>query len=86
MNNDIQIFYFANLADKLNCDNEFFPLDEKPLTLASLKKQLAERGSVWKETLSTSSTRCAVNQAIATEDELLSNGDEVAFFPPVTGG
>lgn len=86
MTNDIQIFYFANLADKLDCENEFFSLSEAPITLAQLKEQLAERGAVWQETLNTTSTRCAVNQAIASEDALLSSGDEVAFFPPVTGG
>ena len=86
MNNDIQIFYFANLADKLKCENEFFPLNETPTTLAKLKEQLADRGAVWHELLGEASTRCAVNQAIATEDAVLESGDEVAFFPPVTGG
>lgn len=86
MSNDVQIFYFAQLAEKLQCQNEFFPLTEAPTTISRLKAQLSERGEEWASQLSRANTRCAVNQAIATEDALLHYGDEVAFFPPMTGG
>ena len=86
MNNDVQIFYFAHLAEQLNCNNEFFPLEESPTTISRLKEQLAERGEEWASLLARPNTRCAVNQAIANEDAMLFYGDEVAFFPPVTGG
>jgi molybdopterin converting factor small subunit len=45
------------------------------------------RGEVWAQLLSSErALRCAVNQHIAAENIALSDGDEVAFFPPVTGG
>ena len=46
-----------------------------------------QRGEVWSQLLSPErSLSCAVNQHSAAENVALSDGDEVAFFPPVTGG
>ncbi|MFA6700706.1 MAG: MoaD/ThiS family protein [Thiomicrospira sp.] len=48
---------------------------------------LAERGEHWRETLlENRSIQVAVNHDIAHRDTELKAGDEVAFFPPVTGG
>lgn len=55
-------------------------------SVAELKALLGERGPEWAEALSRENLRCAVNQAVASEQQTIVAGDEVAFFPPVTGG
>ena len=55
--------------------------------LENLRAMLVARGGVWEQELAPSRpVRAAVNQAMAVGDVALSDGDEVAFFPPVTGG
>lgn len=81
----VKILYFANLADQLDTREESVDVAEGA-KLSQLKQRLAERGQRWQDLLHAPSTRCAINQDIATDDTLLANNDEVAFFPPVTGG
>jgi molybdopterin synthase sulfur carrier subunit len=47
---------------------------------------LAARGGPWAALASVRNLRCAVNQEMARLDSPVGSGDEVAFFPPVTGG
>jgi sulfur-carrier protein len=47
---------------------------------------LSERGPLWEELIHSNNCLVAVNQTMATRATLLSNNDEIAFFPPVTGG
>ena len=55
--------------------------------LESLRALLVARGGAWKEGLAPGRpVRAAVNQNMALGDTALADGDEVAFFPPVTGG
>ena len=50
-------------------------------------KQVEEKkGKHWGEVLAGESVKIAINKEIAVNDELLSDGCEVAFLPPVTGG
>ena len=44
------------------------------------------RGPLWAEALDKPDLRCARNQQVADLQAPLEDGDEVAFFPPVTGG
>ena len=83
----IQVLYFASLSEELKCQNEFITVEDGvEFSLKSLKEKLAERGDVWRRLLLSKSTRCSINQVIAYESAALKNRDEVAFFPPVTGG
>ena len=62
-------------------------LPEGVTSLQALRATLAKRGDTWARELSTSkSIKAAVNQEMAHADVPLKDGDEVAFFPPVTGG
>jgi molybdopterin synthase sulfur carrier subunit len=55
--------------------------------LEGLRALLIARGGAWREELAPSKpVRAAINQAMAHGDSPLADGDEVAFFPPVTGG
>ena len=56
-------------------------------SVGSLKVYLAQRHAGFAEALTSPGVvRCAVNQDYVPEDAPLRAGDEVAFFPPVTGG
>ena len=65
------------------------PVDENHL-IAERRAKLAalrERGGAWAEALAeTRPVLCAVNQVMARPGDAVADGDEVAFFPPVTGG
>lgn len=82
----IRVCYFARVREAVGQDSEqlaFAP----GLTVAALRAQLAARGSPWDAALSDAQRLlAAVNQTMATPDTALSDGDEVAFFPMVTGG
>ncbi len=79
----IRVMYFARLRDQLGSPGE--QIEAPPATLGALVDQLAARGDDWAEAFS-GSVLMAVNQEMADRDTPLAEGDEVAFFPPVTGG
>lgn len=85
MKTEIRILYFASLAELFECDEESLELGASAISCSQLKVQLAARGPAWKALLE-ASTRCAVNQSIVIDDFQIYADDEVAFFPPVTGG
>ena len=62
-------------------------LPEGIKTVAQLKTHLAERGEAWANLFNGKQTiRAAINHALVDNEATIKNGDEVAFFPPVTGG
>ena len=80
----ITILYFAWLRERTGLSEEMFSLPSGGTTVADLIELLAERHvSAFQNRRS---IRCAVNQEFADPATVLSAGDEVAFFPPVTGG
>jgi molybdopterin synthase sulfur carrier subunit len=82
----IKILYFAKLRDQLGCTEEDFELTSEPCSVTQLKQILAERNSVWQQVFTESQVLVAVNKTIANTEALIQSGDEVGFFPPVTGG
>ena len=81
----IGILYFASLRERLGCESE--NLEDLPKTLADLRAVLMGRGDAWGEVFAEDqAVLAAVNQAMATPEQTLADGDEVGFFPPVTGG
>ena len=81
----IELKYFAALRDQLDSDGEQLAASEAG-TVAELRELLAERGGSWAEQLLDGRNLAAVNQQMANADTPFADGDEVAFFPPVTGG
>jgi molybdopterin synthase sulfur carrier subunit len=81
----IRILYFASLRERLGCAGE--TLTETPATVAELRAVLAARGDPWNEVfVQGQRVLAAVNQEMAVDSQPLQAGDEVGFFPPVTGG
>ncbi|MCB5187710.1 molybdopterin converting factor subunit 1 [Methylobacillus caricis] len=82
----IQLLYFARLREALNMDGEALPLTEA-ISVSALMASLAARGGAWQEQFDgTRPLRAAINQELVANTALIQPGDEVAFFPPVTGG
>ncbi len=83
----ITLLYFARLREALGAGSEQLALPPTVRTLSALRLHLAQRGGTWeKEMAEGRNLRAAVNQTVATAEALIADGDEVAFFPPVTGG
>ena len=83
----IKVLYFARLKESLNYSTEDMPLPAGVTNVTQLKAHLAERGEAWANLFSAKqSIRAAINHALVDNDAAIKDGDEVAFFPPVTGG
>jgi molybdopterin synthase sulfur carrier subunit len=83
----VTILYFASLRESLGCSREQVALAGGTATVSSLLEQLRNRSVPWAEAFAPGKRwRVAVNQQMADAATPLKPGDEVAFFPPVTGG
>ncbi|MEK6592593.1 MAG: molybdopterin converting factor subunit 1 [Pseudomonadota bacterium] len=83
----ITVLYFARLREALGTGSEQMALPAGVNNLEDLRASLATRGGAWAQELAQGqSIRAAVNQDIAQDDTRVADGDEIAFFPPVTGG
>ena len=83
----IEVLYFARLREVFGRDREQVELPGNVQDVGGLTAWLRSRGEVWERELAPGKpVRIAVNQDMAAADTLVANGDEVAFFPPVTGG
>jgi molybdopterin synthase sulfur carrier subunit len=81
----ITVKYFAAIREALGCASEVLDTDEG--TLLDLRNALIARGGVIASALAHGkAVRMAVNQTLSPDATQLKDGDEVAFFPPVTGG
>lgn len=83
----IKVLYFARLKESLNYSTEEMALPSNIKTILQLKSYLAARGDTWANIFSGKQVvRAAINHALVDDTEIIKAGDEVAFFPPVTGG
>jgi molybdopterin synthase sulfur carrier subunit len=82
----VTVLYFARLRQSLGLAIERLELTPDTC-VGGLRERLCARGGAWSEELAPDRAVCiAVNQEIAEPGAALRDGDEVAFFPPVTGG
>ncbi|HEY5716513.1 MAG TPA: molybdopterin converting factor subunit 1 [Psychromonas sp.] len=81
----IKVLFFAKLRDQLGISELQLDSKNNP-DVASLLNNLQQRGGGWAGALADNKLMVAVNQTISTGNPSLQDGDEVAFFPPVTGG
>ena len=83
----VTVIYFARLREALGRGAEQIALPTSVGDLEGLRGFLRGRGGAWAEELDSGRlVRAAVNQEMANGDTRIADGDEVAFFPPVTGG
>jgi molybdopterin synthase sulfur carrier subunit len=82
----LNILYFASLRETLGSSGEQLPLPAGVSNVAQLRAHLAARGDAWCKLVESKSLRAAVNQQMADAETAITDGDEIAFFPPVTGG
>ena len=80
----VKVLYFASLKEALGIGNETLELPAGVNTIGGLRDWLASHGR--DKLASARNLRCAVNQDMANADAAVRDGDEIAFFPPVTGG
>jgi molybdopterin synthase sulfur carrier subunit len=80
----INILFFAQVRELVGTSTLSLPAQY--LTVEELRKSLCERGERWALALESGKLLTAVNQSLVAAEHPLQAGDEVAFFPPVTGG
>lgn len=81
----VQLRYFASIRETIGTGSE--TVETKATSLASLRDELIARGGAHAEALARGrAVRVALNQTMSEEGAGLSDGAEVGFFPPVTGG
>ncbi len=82
----VRVKFLAELRERLATSESFVSLDELPTRdIAGLKAVLAQRNPRF-ALLNEQRTLCAINQVMANDTARITDDDEIAFFPPVTGG
>ncbi|ACI49851.1 molybdopterin converting factor, subunit 1 [Gluconacetobacter diazotrophicus PA1 5] len=84
----VTILYFAWLRDRLGRSGESIALPEGGCSVGELMQRLSVRDAAYGQVFGPDGgpIRCAVNQEFASHADHVGPGDELAFFPPVTGG
>ena len=83
----IKILYFARIKEAVNYSTEEIDLPADVSTITALKNYLTLRGDIWANLFNGKQVvRAAINHALVDDLAAIQAGDEVAFFPPVTGG
>jgi molybdopterin synthase sulfur carrier subunit len=82
----IRVLYFASLREALGTDSEDLSATQAG-SVAEIRARLRARGGAWAEALAEDRrVLAAVNHQMARPDTPVVDDDELAFFPPVTGG
>ena len=83
----MRVLFFASVRERLGCHELHVPNPGGAMTTDSLLDVLMIRGGEsWRDVLTQPNLICAVNQSVVHDATRLSDDDEIAFFPPVTGG
>jgi molybdopterin synthase sulfur carrier subunit len=83
----VKVLFFASLREQLGTSAEEVELPAEVGTVAALRSHLVRRGGAWEGALAEKkNVRVAVNQDMVKPGAAIRAGDEIAFFPPVTGG
>ncbi len=81
----INVVFFAQLREQLKSDGLSLDIPT-PCTVKDVQQALVKSHPEWQVYLSNSALMCAVNQDMVQLNAPVAQGNEVAFFPPVTGG
>lgn len=80
----ITILFFAKVREMMGVDKLEWP--EANISIETLQQKLSEKEKKWAIALESGYLVHTINHTVVTKDHLIQDGDEVAFFPPVTGG
>lgn len=80
----IKVLFFAQVRELVGMDS--LELDYEYQTVNDLRNALILKGNRWALALEDGKLLSAVNQSFVQGDHVICDGDEIAFFPPVTGG
>ena len=83
----VNVIFFASFKELLDCSSTELEVNQGS-TIADLCQALSCKGSVWEKIFidPSNSVKIACNQQMAELSTVVNDSDEVAFFPPVTGG
>ncbi len=82
----MKVLFFASLRERVKCDQEEWNDVSNMSTPQDILNRLIERGAPWDSALQSGKLLVSINQEMASMDSNVTLNDEVAFFPPVTGG
>ncbi|MFL6567235.1 MAG: molybdopterin converting factor subunit 1 [Burkholderiales bacterium] len=83
----VKLLFFASLREQLGTSGEEVDLPLEVTTVAALREHLVQRGGAYGKAFGGKAlVRTAVNQDMVQPSARINAGDEIAFFPPVTGG
>jgi len=83
----LTVRFFSLIREAVDCEEMSVPWSEDTATVDKLRTHLANQGGeIWREALFQPNVVCARNQRVVDTAQALADGDEVAFFPPMTGG
>ena len=82
----ITVKFFSLIREAVETEQLTLELNDSVNTVKALKNELGLRGEAWSEALFHPNLIQAVNQRVVFQEEVIKDGDEVAFFPPMTGG
>ncbi|KGQ70915.1 molybdopterin synthase sulfur carrier subunit [Chelonobacter oris] len=80
----INVLFFAQVRELIDTDE--LQLEAEFASAEALRRHLAAKGEKWALALQRGKLLVAINQSLVPLDSPIHDGDEVAFFPPVTGG
>jgi molybdopterin synthase sulfur carrier subunit len=84
---NITLRFFASVREALGTSQESASIPAEVTTVGAVRTHLAARGGAWGQALAPErALRMACNQVMCDADTAITDGCEVAFFPPVTGG
>lgn len=86
MSISVKVVFFARIREALGVDQLDLGIETEQPVVQDVLSLLVSRGEPWQQALSSGQLLVAVNQEMTQLDQPLLEGDEVAFFPPVTGG
>lgn len=82
----IRVLFFAKLRESLGRSDYSLDGADAPLSVETLRDKLLSEQPAWLDALCAPNVIVALNQEVASLDATVNDGDEVAFYPPVTGG
>ncbi|QOL25738.1 molybdopterin converting factor subunit 1 [Thalassotalea sp. LPB0316] len=82
----ITIKFFASLREQLDCQDLTLELTQEMKSVQDVKLAIVKRHPNWADALEQSKLLSAVNHNMVSSDHAIAPNDEIAFFPPVTGG